>query len=31
MNNRLLLFVLFLVGNFTAVAQGLSKEKSKEF
>jgi hypothetical protein len=31
MNNRLLLFVLFLVGNFTAGAQGLSKEKSKEF
>ncbi len=30
MNNRLLLLVLFLVGNAAAIGQGLSKEKSKE-
>ena len=30
MNNRLLILVLFLVGNTTAMAQGLSKERSKE-
>lgn len=31
MNNRFLLLILFLVGNISAMAQGLSKEKSKEF